>query len=75
MTLQLLLIYGTTERRTPTKETIMELKDMTDSKLNSWLVLGYEKLADKYGLSIEELKASVITIKDGEVTVKTKGKK
>lgn len=53
----------------------MELQDMTDSKLNSWLVLGYEKLADKYGLSIEELKASVITIKDGEVTVKTKGKK
>lgn len=53
----------------------MELKDMTDSKLNSWLVLGYEKLADKYGLSIEELKASTITIKDGEVTVKTKGKK
>ena len=53
----------------------MELKDMTESKLNSWLVLGYEKLADKYGLSIEELKASTITIKDGEVTVKTKGKK
>lgn len=53
----------------------MELQDMTDSKLNSWLVLGYEKLSDKYGLSIEELKASTITIKNGEITVKTKGKR
>lgn len=59
----------------PSKEEIMEIKDMTNSKLNSWLLLGYEKLADKYGLSIEELKASTITIKDGEITVKTKGTK
>lgn len=59
----------------PSKEKSMELTDMTDSKLNSWLLLGYEKLADKYGLSIEELKASTITIKDGEIIVKTKGKK
>ena len=59
----------------PSKEEIMEIKDMTNSKLNSWLLLGYEKLADKYELSIEELKASTITIKDGEITVKTKGKK
>ena len=59
----------------PSKEKSMELTDMTDSKLNSWLLLGYEKLADKYGLSIEELKASTITIKDGEITVKTKGTK
>jgi len=48
---------------------------MTDSKLNSWVTLGYEKLAAKYELSIEELKASTITIKDGVVTVKVKGKK
>ena len=59
----------------PSKEEIMEIKDMTNSKLNSWLLLGYEKLAANYGLSIEELKASTITIKDGEITVKTKGTK
>ena len=59
----------------PSKGEIMEIKDMTNSKLNSWLLLGYEKLAANYGLSIEELKASTITIKDGEITVKTKGKK
>lgn len=53
----------------------MELKDMTDSKLNSWLVLGYEKLAREYELSIEEVKEATITIKNGEVTVKVKGKK
>lgn len=53
----------------------MELKDMTESKLNSWLVLGYEKLAREYELSIEEIKAATIQIKDGEITVKVKGKK
>lgn len=45
------------------------------TKLDSWLVLGYEKLAREYGLTIEEVKTATITIKDGEVTVKTKGKK
>lgn len=45
------------------------------TKLDSWLVLGYEKLAREYGLTIEEVKQATITIKDGEVTVKTKGKK
>ena len=45
------------------------------SKLDSWLVLGYEKLAREYGLTIEEVRQATITIKDGEVTVKTKGKK
>jgi hypothetical protein len=45
------------------------------TKLDSWLVLGYEKLAREYGLSIEEVRTATITIKDGEVTVKTKGKK
>ena len=44
-------------------------------KLDSWLVLGYEKLAREYGLSIEEVREATITIKNGEVTVKTKGKK
>ena len=42
------------------------------NKLDSWLVLGYEKLAREYGLTIEEVKEATITIKDGEVTVKGK---
>ena len=45
------------------------------TKLDSWLVLGYEKLAREYELTIEDIKTATITIKDGEVTVKTKGKK
>ena len=35
----------------------------------------YEKVAREYDLSTEEVKASTITIKDGEITVKTKGTK
>ena len=42
------------------------------TKLDSWLVLGYEKLAREYGLTIEEVKQATITIKNGEVTVKGK---
>ncbi len=42
------------------------------TKLDSWLVLGYEKLAREYELSIEEVKKATITIKNGEVTVKGK---
>lgn len=45
------------------------------TKLDSWLMLGFEKLAREYGLTIEEVKAATITIKDGEITIKTKGKK
>lgn len=45
------------------------------TKLDSWLVLGYEKLARQYELSIEEVKEATITIKNGEITVKVKGKK
>lgn len=45
-------------------------KSMTDS----WLTLCYEKLSRGYGMSIEEVKSAIITIKDGQVTV-TKGKK
>lgn len=45
------------------------------TKLDSWLLLAYEKLAREHGLTIEEVKAATITIKDGEITVKTKGKK
>ena len=43
-----------------------------DNRLNSWLVLGYEKLAREYDLSIEEIKQATITIKSGEITVKGK---
>lgn len=45
------------------------------TKLDSWLVLGYEKLAREYGLTIEEVRATTVTIKDGEITIKAKGKK
>ena len=58
-----------------TKEVREEVKAPVVNKLDSWLVLGYEKLAREYGLSIEEIKEATITIKNGEVTVKTKGKK
>ena len=44
------------------------------TKLDSWLVLGYEKLAREYGLTIEQVQKATITIKNGQVTVK-EGKK
>lgn len=43
------------------------------TKFDSWLVLGYEKLAREHKLTIEEVKRATITIKDGEITIK-KGK-
>lgn len=55
-----------------TKEIKEEVKTSVANKLDSWLILGYEKLAREYGLSIEDIKSSTITIKDGEVTVKGK---
>jgi hypothetical protein len=45
------------------------------TKLDSWLVLGYEKLAREYELTIEEVKQATIIIKNGEITVKMEGKK
>ena len=54
------------------KEVKEEVKTPVANKLDSWLILGYEKLAREYGLSIEDIKSSTITIKDGEVTVKGK---
>jgi len=59
-------------RRDMAKEVKEEIKAPVANKLDSWLVLGYEKLAREYGLSIEEVKASTITVKGGEVTVKGK---
>ncbi len=44
------------------------------TKLDSWLVLGYEKLAREYGLTIEQVQKATITIKNGQITVK-EGKK
>ena len=55
-----------------TKEIKEEVKTPVANKLDSWLILGYEKLAREYGLSIEDIKSSTITIKNGEVTVKGK---
>jgi len=50
----------------------VEVKTPVSNKLDSWLILGYEKLAREYGLSIEDIKSSTVTIKGGEVTVKGK---
>jgi hypothetical protein len=55
-----------------TKEVKEEVKTPVSNKLDSWLILGYEKLAREYGLSIEEVQQATITIKGGEVTVKGK---
>ena len=55
-----------------TKEVKEEVKTPVSNKLDSWLILGYEKLAREYGLSIEEVREATITIKGGEVTVKGK---
>ena len=55
-----------------TKQVKEEVKAPVSNKLDSWLILGYEKLAREYGLSIEEVQKATITIKDGEVTVKGK---
>ena len=55
-----------------TKEVKEEVKAPVSNKLDSWLILGYEKLAREYGLSIEEGQTATITIKGGEVTVKGK---
>lgn len=44
------------------------------SKLESAIVLLYEKLAREYQLAPDEVRQATITIKDGEVTVKVKGK-
>jgi len=54
------------------KEVKEEVKTPVSNKLDSWLILGYEKLAREYGLSIEEVQQATITIKGGEVTVKGK---
>ncbi len=40
------------------------------SKISSAILLLEEKLCREYDLSLEELRASTITIKNGEVTVK-----
>ncbi len=45
------------------------------SKLSSALALLYEKICREYELTPDEARAATITIKSGEVTVKTKGKK
>lgn len=42
--------------------------------LGSLLSMVYEKVSREYNLTQEEVRASTITIKDGEITVKTKGK-
>lgn len=43
--------------------------------LGSLLSMVYEKVSREFNLTQEEVKSSTITIKDGEVSVKAKGKK
>lgn len=49
--------------------------EASSNKLNSLLVIVFEKISREYDLTMEEVKSSTITIKDGEITVKTKGTK
>lgn len=54
------------------EELKQEVKTPVSNKLDSWLVLGYEKLAREYDLTIEEVKASTIVIKDNKVIMEGK---
>jgi HSP20 family molecular chaperone IbpA len=45
------------------------------SKLDSAVVLLYEKVAREYELTPDEVRSATVTIKNGVVTVKVKGKK
>lgn len=54
------------------KEEIQEEIQPVSSKVASAILLLEEKLCREYDLSLEELRASTITIKNGEVTVKGK---
>ena len=38
------------------------------TKLDSWLLLGYEKLAREFELTIEEVKSATITISGSTIT-------
>lgn len=44
------------------------------SKTETAVTLLEEKLCREYSLTLDELRQATITIKNGEVTVKTKGK-
>ena len=45
------------------------------SKLSSAITLLYEKVCREYELTPDEARASKITLENGELTVKVKGKK
>jgi hypothetical protein len=53
------------------EETQEEVRPVS-TKIASAVLLLEEKLCREYDLSLEELRASTITIKNGEVTVKGK---
>ena len=44
------------------------------SKTDTAVTLLEEKLCREYSLTLDELRQATVTIKNGEVTVKTKGK-
>ncbi|UOF80560.1 hypothetical protein [Caudoviricetes sp.] len=54
------------------KEETQEEVQPVSTKIASAVLLLEEKLFREYDLSLEELRASTITIKNGEVTVKGK---
>lgn len=56
----------------PTSEEIVE---PVVSKMAASIINLYEKVSREYQLTIDEVKAATITIKDGEITIKVKGKK
>ena len=45
------------------------------SKLSSAISLVYEKVCREYELTPDEARQATVTIKNGEITVKVKGKK
>ena len=53
----------------------MKELEKPSNKMGAAIQLLEEKLTKEYNLTIDELRQSTITIKDGEVAVKTKGKK
>jgi len=45
------------------------------SKLSSTIALLYEKLCREYQLTPDEIRSATVTINNGEITVKVKGKR
>ena len=53
----------------------MEELSPKENKIAPMILLVEEKVSREYGLSLEDVKNSTITIKNGNISVKVKGKK